>query len=59
MTSFRARYAVAVTLVRTWVPIQAGVEATSGGLAYDAVAVVDHSTNRKVTRRAGSCSRSR
>jgi MFS family permease len=33
--SFRAPYAVAVTLVRTWVPIYAGV-ATAGGLGYEA-----------------------
>jgi MFS family permease len=38
MTGFRAQYAVAVTLVRTWVPIFAGVSA-GGGLAYGAVAV--------------------
>jgi MFS family permease len=39
LTSFRAQYAVAVTLVRTWVPIFAGVSAAKGGLAYSAVAV--------------------
>lgn len=39
ITSFRAQYAVAVTLVRTWVPIYAGVSAAKGGLAYSAVAV--------------------
>ncbi|SFL50877.1 Predicted arabinose efflux permease, MFS family [Halogranum rubrum] len=39
LTSFRAQYAVAVTLVRTWVPIYAGVTAASGGLAYGALAV--------------------
>jgi MFS family permease len=39
MTSFRAQYAVAVTLVRTWVPIYAGVAAAKGGLAYAPVAV--------------------
>ncbi|WP_137283489.1 MFS transporter [Halorussus salinisoli] len=33
LTSFRAQYAVAVTLVRTWVPIYAGV---SAGLGYSA-----------------------
>lgn len=36
---FRAQYAVAVTLVRTWVPIYAGVTAARGGLAYGAFAV--------------------
>ena len=39
LTSFRAQYAVAVTLVRTWVPIYAGVTAASGGLGYGALAV--------------------
>ena len=39
ITSFRAQYALAVTLVRTWVPIYAGVEAARGGLAYSALAV--------------------
>ncbi|WP_135851549.1 MFS transporter [Halorussus salinus] len=39
LTSFRAQYAVAVTLVRTWVPIFAGVTAAKGGLAYAPFAV--------------------
>ncbi len=39
LSSFRAQYAVAVTLVRTWVPIYVGVSAASGGLAYGALAV--------------------
>jgi len=39
LTGFRAQYAVAVTLVRTWVPIYAGVTAASGGLGYGALAV--------------------
>lgn len=39
ITSFRAQYAIAVTLVRTWVPIYAGVSAAKGGLAYSTVAV--------------------
>jgi MFS family permease len=39
LTSFRSQYAVAVTLIRTWVPIYAGVSAAKGGLAYSAVAV--------------------
>jgi MFS family permease len=34
VTSFRAQYAVAVTLVRTWVPIFAGVTAARGGLDF-------------------------
>ncbi|WP_436925943.1 MFS transporter [Halosimplex amylolyticum] len=40
MTSFRAQYAVAVTLVRTWVPIYAGLEASRGGLGYEAATAV-------------------
>ncbi|ELZ81515.1 multidrug resistance protein-like protein [Haloferax larsenii JCM 13917] len=39
MATFRVQYAVAVTLVRTWVPIYAGVAAASGGLAYGGIAV--------------------
>jgi len=38
LTGFRAQYAVAVTLVRTWVPIYAGVTGV-GGLGYGALAV--------------------
>ncbi|WP_227380958.1 MFS transporter [Haladaptatus halobius] len=39
ITSFRAQYAIAVTLIRTWIPIYAGVSALKGGLAYSTVAV--------------------
>ncbi len=39
LTTFRGQYAVAVTLVRTWVPIYAGVEVAQGGLAYAPFAV--------------------
>ncbi|WP_410764442.1 MFS transporter [Haloferax sp. DFSO60] len=39
IATFRVQYAVAVTLVRTWVPIYAGVSAASGGLAYSGIAV--------------------
>ncbi len=39
LTSFRAQYAVAVTMVRTWIVVYAGVEASKGGLAYGAIAV--------------------
>jgi len=39
LTSFRAQYAVAVTLVRKWVPIFVGVSAAQGGLAYGTVVV--------------------
>jgi hypothetical protein len=39
LTSFRAQYAVAVTLVRSWVPLFAGVVAARGGLGYPAFAV--------------------
>jgi MFS family permease len=49
LTSFRAQYAVAVTLVRTWVPIYAGVSAAKGGLAYGAVAVSVVIVAEKVT----------
>ncbi|MFC7138520.1 MFS transporter [Halosimplex aquaticum] len=39
MTSFRAQYAVAVSLVRKWVPIFVGVSAAQGGLAYGSAIV--------------------
>jgi len=39
LSSFRAQYAVAVTMVRKWVPIFAGVTAARGGLHYAAFAV--------------------
>ncbi|WP_255151235.1 MFS transporter [Halorarius halobius] len=39
LSTFRGQYAVAVTLVRTWVPIFAGVAAAKGGLAYGSFAV--------------------
>lgn len=39
ITTFRAQYAVAVTLVRNWVPIFVGVSAAQGGLAYGSVVV--------------------
>jgi len=49
LTSFRAQYAVAVTLVRTWVPIYAGVVAAKGGLAYAPLAVSLVITAEKLT----------
>ncbi|MFB6078871.1 MAG: MFS transporter [Halarchaeum sp.] len=39
LSVFRAQYAVAVTLVRTWVPLFAGVAAARGGLGMVALAV--------------------
>lgn len=39
LSSFRAQYAVAVSLVRKWVPIFVGVSAAQGGLAYGTVVV--------------------
>jgi MFS family permease len=39
VTTFRAQYAVAVTLVRSWVPILVGVSAAQGGLGLGALAV--------------------
>jgi MFS family permease len=39
ITSFRAQYAVSVTLVRNWVPIFAGVSVARGGLTLGATAV--------------------
>ncbi len=39
ITSFRAQYAVSVTLVRNWMPIYAAVSVGRGGLALSATAV--------------------
>jgi MFS family permease len=39
VTSFRAQYAVSVTLVRNWVPILVGVTAARGGLGLGPAAV--------------------
>ncbi|MFC7156153.1 MFS transporter [Halomarina halobia] len=39
LTSFRAQYAVSVTLVRNFVPVYAGLSAAKGGLGYAAFAV--------------------
>ena len=39
VSTFRFQYAFAVTLVRTWIPIFAGVAAAQGGLAYGGFAV--------------------
>jgi MFS family permease len=39
VTSFRAQYAVSVTLVRNWVPIFAGLSVARGGLALSGFAV--------------------
>ena len=49
LTSFRAQYAVAVTLVRNWVPVFAGVAAASGGLAMPAFAVSVITVSEKAT----------
>jgi MFS family permease len=49
LTSFRAQYAVAVTLVRNWVPVFAGVAAASGGLAMPAFAVSVITVSEKFT----------
>ena len=39
LTSFRAQYAVAVTLVRSWVSVFAGLTVAQGGLAYSGTVV--------------------
>ncbi|MFP8958597.1 MFS transporter [Natrialbaceae archaeon A-CW3] len=39
LSTFRFQYAFSVTLVRTWIPIFAGVSAAEGGLAYGGLAV--------------------
>ncbi|WP_435129753.1 MFS transporter [Halobaculum sp. D14] len=52
LTSFRAQYAVAVTLVRSWVPLFAGVAATGGasaGLGYGGLAIAVVTVSEKFT----------
>jgi MFS family permease len=51
LSSFRSQYAFAVTLVRTWVPIYAGVTVAQGGLGYtgSALAVGVVLTSEKTT----------
>ncbi|MFB6117491.1 MFS transporter [Halosegnis sp.] len=49
LTSFRAQYAVAVTLVRNWVPVFAGIAVSSGGLAIPAFAVSVITVSEKFT----------
>ncbi|MFB6120166.1 MAG: MFS transporter [Halobacteriaceae archaeon] len=49
ITGFRAQYAVAVTLVRNWVPIFAGASAARGGLAYAGIALTLVVTAEKFT----------
>ncbi|GAA0509544.1 Predicted arabinose efflux permease, MFS family [Halorubrum aquaticum] len=53
ITAFRAQYAFAVTMVRTWVPIYAGTEMASGGLAVGATAVAVTVTIEKATNMVG------
>ncbi len=49
LTAFRAQYAVAVTLVRNWIPVFAGFAAASGGLAMPAFAVSVITVSEKFT----------
>ncbi|WP_290810242.1 MFS transporter [Halovivax sp.] len=49
ISAFRFQYAFSVTLVRTWVPIFAGVAAAEGGLAYGGIAVALTVTVEKFT----------
>jgi MFS family permease len=53
ITAFRAQYAFAVTMVRTWVPIYAGTAMASGGLAVGATAVAVTVTAEKATNMVG------
>jgi len=53
MTSFRAQYAFAVTIVRTWVPIYAGTAVASGGLGVAGLAVAVTVTAEKATNMVG------
>lgn len=49
LSSFRAQYAVAVTLVRNWVPVFAGFALAQGGLGYPAFAVSVITVSEKFT----------
>ncbi len=53
ITSFRAQYAFAVTMVRTWVPIYAGTALAGGGLGVAATAVAVTVTAEKATNMVG------
>ncbi|MDZ5812076.1 MFS transporter [Halorubrum sp. AD140] len=53
ISAFRAQYAFAVTMVRTWVPIYAGTELAAGGLAVGATAVAVTVTAEKATNMVG------
>jgi MFS family permease len=53
VTSFRAQYAVSVTLVRNWVPIFVGVSMARGGLALSATAVGAVVATEKFTNMLG------
>ncbi|MWG32924.1 MFS transporter [Halomarina oriensis] len=49
LTSFRAQYSVAVTLVRSWVLVYAGLDALDGGLGYAAFVVAVLYTAERLT----------
>lgn len=49
LTSFRAQYAVAVTLVRSWVSVFAGIAVAQGGLAYSGTVVAIVLSGEKFT----------
>ncbi len=53
ITSFRAQYALSVTMVRTWVPIYAGTTAAAGGLGVASLAVAVTVTAEKFTNMLG------
>ncbi|CDK39612.1 major facilitator superfamily MFS_1 protein [Halorubrum sp. AJ67] len=53
MTSFRAQYAFAVTMVRTWVPIYASTEMATGGLGITGIAIGVTVTAEKATNMVG------
>ena len=53
VSAFRAQYAFAVTIVRTWVPIYAGTAVSGGGLAVGATAVAVTVTAEKATNMVG------
>jgi MFS family permease len=53
MTTFRAQYAFAVTMVRTWVPIYVSTEMAAGGLGVTGIAIGVTVTAEKATNMVG------
>ncbi|WP_418284811.1 MFS transporter [Halorubrum sp. DTA46] len=53
ISTFRAQYAFAVTMVRTWIPIYAGTSMLAGGLGVAGIAIAVTVTAEKATNMVG------